>query len=118
MLVMTDDRSGAAQLCRRWLERYPNAAEPYRLLGSIERAALRFTEAARLGEQAIARDPNNADYYLEAARAYASMSTPARLRQAAATLQRAIALKPRDPDARKLLGDVLQRLEQYDEARE
>ena len=31
---MADDRPAAGALCRRWIEKHPDAAEPYRLLGS------------------------------------------------------------------------------------
>jgi tetratricopeptide (TPR) repeat protein len=117
MLVMADDRTAATQLCRRWQAQYPNAAEPYFVLAGIERAALHSAEAARLAEEAITRDPNHADYCLEAARAYAAIATPDALRRGAERAQRAITLSPDDARAPAVLADLLRRLGDLDGAR-
>jgi tetratricopeptide (TPR) repeat protein len=117
MLAMADNRAAATQLCRRWQQHYPNAAEPYELQAGIEREALRFPEAARLAEQAMARDAGSASACLEAARAYAAMGSPADLRRAAATARQAMALDPADPRAPALLGDLLRRQGDLDGAR-
>jgi tetratricopeptide (TPR) repeat protein len=76
MLIRSDARDEAATLCRHWAERFPAAAEPYVLLAAMERAALRFAEAAQLAEAALQREPENADACLEAARALASRTPP------------------------------------------
>jgi tetratricopeptide (TPR) repeat protein len=110
LLLMAGNRAAGARLCRDWLKRDSTAAEPYRLLGSIEREALRDAAAIHLYEQALARDPRNADYCLELARALVGTATPANLRRAADVLRRAIAFDPESADTRLLLGDVLQRL--------
>lgn len=118
MLAMADDRTAANHLCRRWIERYPEAAEPYFLLASMEREALRFREAARLAQQALARDADNAEYCLEAGRAFAALATPRDLRRAAAMLSRATALNPGDPKAPLQLAEVLLKLGDLEGARQ
>jgi tetratricopeptide (TPR) repeat protein len=110
LLLMTDERQAGADLCGRWQQRFPNAAEPYRLLASLARDAGRSAEAVRLCEQALARDPQNAEYHREAARALMAAPTPDSLRRAADHLRRAAALNPKDAAAPLQLGDVLERL--------
>jgi tetratricopeptide (TPR) repeat protein len=117
LLMMTDNRAAAADLCRRWSQRQPQAGEPYRLLGRLEREALRPAEAIRLEEQAAARDPRNADYHLEAGLALAAQPTPANLNRAAAALRRAVALNPRASEPHRRLAEVLERLGDREGAR-
>jgi cytochrome c-type biogenesis protein CcmH/NrfG len=116
LLMMTDDRAGATRLCRAWLERQPDAAEPYYLLGRMEREALRPAEAVRLMELAMARDPQNASYCLETALALNAAPTPANQRRATALLRRAIALNPHAPDPHLRLGELLERQDDPDGA--
>ena len=118
LLMMMDDRAAAVALCRQWRQRYPNAAEPYYLLARVEREALHPAEAVRLSEQAMARDPRNAEYCLETALALTAAPTPANLRRAAATLRRAVALNPHSAGAHLRLGDVLERLGELEGARQ
>jgi tetratricopeptide (TPR) repeat protein len=115
-LALADKRGAATEVCRRWLERSPNAAEPYYLLASMEREALRFDEAARLAEQALARDADNAEYLLEAVRIHAAMGTPEHLRRATEKLERAIHLRPDDPRFSLQLADLLRKLGHRDGA--
>jgi tetratricopeptide (TPR) repeat protein len=117
MLAMIDERDAATALCRRWAERFPNAAEPLFLLASIEREGLRYPEAERLAEQAITKEPNRAEYRIEAARIDWAIGDPPHLRRAVATLGRAIALEPENSAAHSLLADVRRKLGDLDAAR-
>jgi tetratricopeptide (TPR) repeat protein len=117
LLMMTDDRAGATRLCRDWLARQPDAAEPYYLLGRMEREALRPAEAVRLLETALARDPENAEYCLQTGVALMAAPTPAHRRRAAAVLRRAIALNPRLSEPYQHLGELLEQQGDLDGAR-
>jgi tetratricopeptide (TPR) repeat protein len=110
LLIMTDSRAQTAQLCRRWMKDRPNWGEPYFLLGRIEREALHPGEAVKLLDQALARDPRNADYCLESGTALMGERTPASLRAAAGRLRQALAIDPSNAEAHQLLGEVLERL--------
>jgi len=66
----------------------------------------------------MARDPRNAEYCRETARALVRAPTPVNLRRAATVLRRALVLNDRDAEAAFLLGDVLQRLGDPDGARD
>jgi tetratricopeptide (TPR) repeat protein len=110
LLIATDNQAAAAELCRRWLERQPDAADPYRLLGQIEREALRYGQAVQFDNQATAHDPRNAENWRETARALIGAPTPANLHQASVALRKAIALDPDDAETHLRLGEVLERL--------
>jgi tetratricopeptide (TPR) repeat protein len=109
LLMMTDDRARATRLCRNWLDRQPDAAEPYYLLARLEREALHPAEAVRLLELAMARDPQNAAYCLETGLALTAAPAPANQRRAAALLRHAIALNSRAPEPHLRLGELLER---------
>jgi tetratricopeptide (TPR) repeat protein len=117
LLMMTDNRIAAADLCRQWIRRRPDAAEPYRLLGRLEREAQHSAEAVRLSEQAMVRDPQNAEYCLETGLALAANPIPANLRRAAAALRHAIALDRSASEPHRRLGEVLERLGDWEGAR-
>jgi Flp pilus assembly protein TadD len=117
MLAMSDDRAAAARLCRQWRARDPEAAAPLAILSSIEREALRYPEAVRLAEQAVAVDPANAEHHRELGRALAALATPDSLRRAAAALQEAAERAPDDAKAPLLLAEVLQKLGDAEGAR-
>jgi tetratricopeptide (TPR) repeat protein len=118
LLIMADNRVAGAELCRHWLQKQPDAAEPYRLLGSIARTELRHTEAVRLCEQAMEREPQNPEYCRETARALMGNPTAENQQRAADVLRRAIRLDPRNGEARLQLADVLQRQGELEAARE
>jgi tetratricopeptide (TPR) repeat protein len=117
MLLLTGARTQAASLCQRWSKERPDWAEPYHLLGRLERESLRPAEATKLLDLALARDPRNADYCLEAARSLIAQSTPAALQQAVARLRQAIQLDPAHAEAHLRLGEVLERLGDLEGAR-
>jgi tetratricopeptide (TPR) repeat protein len=117
LLLVTDQRPRAAELFQRWSKELPNWAEPYRLLARMEREALHAAEAAKLAEKAMALDPKNAEYCLEAARAQIALLTPDHLRQSVTTLRRGLALDPSNAEMHLRLGEALERLGDLDGAR-
>jgi tetratricopeptide (TPR) repeat protein len=117
LLMMTDDRARAAELCRRWIQDRPVWGEPYRLLARIEREALHPAEAVRFMEQALEREPDNHEYHLELARSLLAIATPDALRRAVETLRRGLALAPADPEIHLRLGEALEKLGDLDAAR-
>jgi tetratricopeptide (TPR) repeat protein len=117
LLMMTDRHAEAGELCSRWITELPNWAEPYRLRGRMEREALRADEAVRFAEKAMALEPQNPEYCLEAARAQLALLTPEHVRHAAETLRRGIALDPHNAEMHLRLGEVLERLGDLDGAR-
>lgn len=117
LLMLTDARAQAALLCQRWMKDRPNWAEPYYLLGRMERDSLRPAEAIKLLDQALARDPRNADYSRESAQALIAQPTPAHLREADARLRQALTLDPTNAEAHLRLGEVRERLGDLEGAR-
>jgi tetratricopeptide (TPR) repeat protein len=109
LLILANDRKGAAALCEAWLREEPEASVPHRMLGRIAANDLRFEEAIRHYEQAIAREPENADYRLAFGESLLAAPGADRLNQAVATLSRAAALAPSDARARYHLGLALSR---------
>lgn len=117
LLLLTDRRPKAAELCRRWIRELPNWGEPYRLLARMEREALHPLEAAKHAEKAMALDPRNPEYCLEAALAYTALAQPDSLRRAVDTLRRGLALDPGGAELHLRLGEALERLGDPDGAR-
>src|SRR5260370_38975828 len=74
------------------------------------RDSLHPAEATKLLDQALARDPRNADYCLESALSLIAQPTADHLRQAAARLRQAVTLDPGSAEAHLRLGEVRERL--------
>jgi tetratricopeptide (TPR) repeat protein len=117
LLLLTYQRPKAAELCQRWSRELPQWAEPYYLLARMEREALHADEAAKLAGKAMALDPTNAEYCLEAGRAQNALRTPDHLRQAVAALRQGLALDPENAEAHLRLGEALERLGDLEGAR-
>jgi cytochrome c-type biogenesis protein CcmH/NrfG len=117
LLILANDRKGAAELCQAWLKEEPGAAVPLRMLGRIAANDLRFEDAIRCYEQAIAREPENADFLI--AYGEALLDAPGRERplRALELLTRAASLAPEDARARYHLGVALMRAGRPEEAR-
>jgi Flp pilus assembly protein TadD len=115
--MIADARAQAASLCQRWMKERPSWAEPYYLLGRMERDSLHPVEATKLLDQALARDPRNADYCLESALSLIAQPTADHLRQAAARLRQAVRLDPASAEAHLRLGEVCERLGDLEGAR-
>src|SRR5262249_36988690 len=72
LYVLNRNRARAAELCNAWRKRDPNAAEPLRILGQVAREQQRLPDAARYGEQALAKAPDDASVCYELARTLAA----------------------------------------------
>jgi tetratricopeptide (TPR) repeat protein len=105
--ILGRNRPRAAQLCQEWLKTDPNAAEPYRLLARIAREEQRLSEALRLDEQALAREPQNALVCSDLARTLGAIGGPENNRRALDVARRATALNPREADDWLQLGTLL-----------
>lgn len=105
--ILGRSRPRAAQLCQDWLKRDPTAAEPYRLLARIAREEQHLPEALRLGEQALARDPQNALVCSGLAETLSALGGPENHRRALELARRATALNPREADDWLQLGTLL-----------
>jgi Flp pilus assembly protein TadD len=117
LLVLTSDRAAATQLCQAWLRAEPGAAQPHWMLGQIAGASLRFDEAIGDYEQAIAKQPDNANFLESLGEVLLSSPGAEHLPRAVATLSQAVALAPQDARARHQLGLALTRAGRLEEAR-
>jgi tetratricopeptide (TPR) repeat protein len=117
LLLLSDQRPRAADLCRHWMQELPKWGEPYRLLARMEREAIHVPEAAKLAARAMELDPRNAEYCLEAAQAYSASLQPDQQRRAVAALRQGLALDPGNPEIHLRLGEALERLGDLDGAR-
>jgi tetratricopeptide (TPR) repeat protein len=118
LLMMTDERAQAAELCAGWVRERPEWAEPYRLLARLERESLQYADAVRHMEQAIEREPRNPEYHLELARSLIGIGTPDALKRAARVLREGLALAPDHPEIHLRLGETLERLDDLEGARD
>jgi tetratricopeptide (TPR) repeat protein len=117
LLILTSDRKSAAQLCRAWLRAEPGAAQPLWMLGQIAGADLRLDDAIRDYEQALAKQPENANFLESLGEVLLAAPGSEHLPRAMATLSRAVALAPEDATARYQLGLALTRAGRLEEAR-
>jgi tetratricopeptide (TPR) repeat protein len=117
LLIVVNDRQGATSLCEAWLQAEPGAAVPLRMLGRLAASDLRFTEAIRYYEQAIERDPKNADFRLALGEVLLDAPEGDRLPRATEALTSAAALAPESARARHYLGLALMRAGRVEEAR-
>ncbi|MCL6546326.1 MAG: tetratricopeptide repeat protein, partial [Bryobacteraceae bacterium] len=88
------NRRDARQACERWLRLQPEAAAPHWILGKIAVDALRLEEGLPRLEQAVARDPKNAEYAYALAVALLKRPTPENRERARELLHRVIRLAP------------------------
>jgi tetratricopeptide (TPR) repeat protein len=114
---LTRSRGAVEQLCRQWRAALPQASEPDWVLGKLRVADGRVEEGIRLYEQALAREPERAEYQRFLGEALARRGAPGDLPRALDLMSWAVAKTPRDPDARFQLGLLLQRLGRPEEGR-
>jgi tetratricopeptide (TPR) repeat protein len=106
------------QLCRQWRAALPQASEPYWLLGKLRVSQGRLDEGIHLYEQALAMEPDRAEYQRFLGEALAQRAAPGDLPRALDFAGRAVRKAPQDPAARFQLGLLLQRLGRPEEARD
>jgi len=114
--------SGSRTACRRlgeaWSRRQPEAAGPLRVLGRLAVDELRVPEGIRLFGEAWAREPDHAETAASLGLAWARVPSRANLERAREWLQRAEALAPTHARTAEQLGQVLQQLGRFPEARD
>lgn len=115
---MVRSRAEVEQLCRQWQTALPQASEPYWVLGKVQVADGHIEEGIRLYEQALAREPERAEYLSFLAQALARRGAPGDLPRALDLFGRAVRKAPQDASARFQLGLLLQRLGRLEEARD
>lgn len=106
------------RLCHQWRAALPHASEPYWVLGELRTADGRVEEGIRLYEQALAMEPDRADYMRFLGQTLAQRGEPGDLPRALDLLGRAVRKAPRGPAARFQLGLVLLRMGRPVEARD
>ncbi len=115
--IMTHSRPAAQRACQQWLKLQPGAARAHWLLGRIAQDDLKVPEAIREFEQAVAADPENAEYAAALGNALNDAGGAANLRRAATLLQKASQKNPENATYRHDLGITLQQLGDLDGAR-
>jgi tetratricopeptide (TPR) repeat protein len=115
---LTGSRSAAERLCQQWRQALPQASEPYWIQGKMRVTDGRIPEGIQLYEQALAREPERADYLLFLGQALAQRGAPDDLPRALDLLGRAVRNAPQDAAARLQFGLLLQRLGRPGEARD
>jgi cytochrome c-type biogenesis protein CcmH/NrfG len=116
LLVLANDRKGATAVCEAWLQKEPSASVPHRVLGRIAVNDLRFSDAFRHYEEAIAQSPERSDYWLALGEALLAAPGSEHLPRAVSALARAASLAPEDARARHHLGVALSRTGRLEEA--
>jgi tetratricopeptide (TPR) repeat protein len=116
LYVLTNNRPEARTLCERWLKLDPSAVEPVRILSQIAREEQRLPEARRLGEQALAKAPNDAAVCDELSRTLSQMPGSENARRALDLARRATDRNPQVAEYWRQLGVLLMTAGQPEEA--
>ena len=107
LYTATGNRPAAARACQAWLRVQPAAAAPHWVLGKIAVDTLRLEEGLRELEQAVARDPKNAEFAYALAVALLRCPTPDNQQRAARLLGEAVRRAPDVARYRNQLGLTL-----------
>jgi tetratricopeptide (TPR) repeat protein len=107
------DFRGCHEACLALLERAPDFADPWFLLGMIAAEHRNYPKAIELVERAARLDPSSAEYRAHLGRCLVAVQQPAR---ALAEARVALALAPRDALTLDTIGVVLSRVGAHDEA--
>jgi tetratricopeptide (TPR) repeat protein len=116
LYMLTNNRAEARTVCAQWLKQDPNAVEPLRILAQAAREEQQWTEARRLGEEAVAKDPNDAAACDELSRTLAALPGTENARRALDLARRATERNPREPQYWRQYGVLLQAAGQPEEA--
>jgi tetratricopeptide (TPR) repeat protein len=111
-------RGALERLCRQWREALPEASEPHWVQGKVWVTDGRVEEGIREYEQALAREPERAEYLLFLGQALAGRGAAGDFPRALDLLGRSVRAAPRDATARFQLALLLSRLNRPEEARE
>jgi tetratricopeptide (TPR) repeat protein len=115
---LAGSRGAVERLCGQWRTALPQVSEPFWVLGKMRVTDGRVEEGIQLYEQALARDPQRAEYQLFLGQALAQRAGPGDLGRALDLIGRAVAKAPRDAAGRFQLGLLLLRLNRLTEARD
>jgi cellulose synthase operon protein C len=115
--LLAGDRKAARQLCEEWLQQEPGAPRALFMLGRAAADELQWAQAARLFEEAVAKEPENPDFLGALGEALVKLAEPAETPRAIATLSHAVAAAPEVARWRTALADALQRAGRTAEAR-
>jgi tetratricopeptide (TPR) repeat protein len=105
--ILGHNRRQVRSLCEGWLQFDPGAAEPSLLLEQIAREEQRLPDALRLGEQALAREPENAAACFQMSKTLSLLPGPANQRRALDLARAAAYRNPREADYWHQLGVLL-----------
>lgn len=103
----------AADLCKHILDQDPNFAHAYYLMGALFKSTGNFDNAVKFSDLAIKLNPRDAAFHLQRGH---SLILLGRREEAKASLLAAVELDPRNPMAHLLLGNILTKEQQFDEA--
>ncbi len=103
----------AEAACRVFARQQPDHAGAAHLLGVLSLTGGRHAEAMRLLKKATRLDPGNFHYWKDFGMALLSKH---KLGEARESLQRALALRPADPEVARHLGECLCQLDEYEAA--
>jgi tetratricopeptide (TPR) repeat protein len=116
--VLGRNRPKAKEVCEAWQKAAPGSPGPSRLLTRIAREEQRLSDSARYGEEAVARDPNDAAACYELSKTLAALGDPAQAARALELARRAVERNPREADHWHHFGLLLRAAGQTEEAAE
>jgi tetratricopeptide (TPR) repeat protein len=115
--LLAGDRKAARQLCDQWLRQEPGAPRPLFMLGRAASDELRWAEAARLYEHALAKEPDNPEFLGTLGETLLKLPGQAKASRAIPTLSHAVTAAPEDARWHAALAEALQRAGRATEAR-
>jgi tetratricopeptide (TPR) repeat protein len=115
--LLLGDRKGANQLCQEWLRESPGDPRALFMLGRAAADELRWADAVRFYEQALAKEPASPEYLGSLGEVLLKMPGTAALPRAVDVLSRAAVAAPLEARWRTALAEALQRAGRAPEAR-
>ena len=98
LYILTHSLGEAKQVASKWLRAHPNAPRAHWLLGRVARDSHRMDEAVREFENALMREPDNAEYAADLGSTLARNPAEAARQRALSLLRQAIRSTPRAPE--------------------
>jgi tetratricopeptide (TPR) repeat protein len=106
--LLAGERAQARQMCEAWLKEEPGAPRALWMLGRAAADERRLTDAVRLYEQALTREPDNAEFLGALGDTLLKLPGPEAAARAIAMLSRAVQQAPDEPRWRAALAQALQ----------